>query len=689
MEDMPPKARDEEAEGEGEKIAAAEAKEWGHAEGMPLEEVQVDAMYDGVVTNVGKYGVFVDFGAVKDGLLRVPIKIGRAFKRGMEVKGLSVLSCDAEAGKVVLQMDEEHLPDPPPKKKPPAGGGTQGDGKRGGGQPRQPREWGHEGAVPLEELSKGDKFEGTVTNVSPSGVFVDIGAVRDARLSVPARIGRRFRIGDVVQDVTLESVDVEQGRMAAILPDPEAAVQDLPPKERATPKPKAAPKPKAKGKSKAKAKAKSQAARAKLPAKEVDYVALEDLKVGAVVDGVVCKKTPYDIFVDIGVGKDAKLQVPRKIGADIKKGDELIGMRVEYVDIDDLKIAVTIEDPEIQGEEEVSRPPLRKTGRGAARRTASEPPVSRGSGGGRGGGAAPAARQQQAAVVAQPTAKKRAGSARPKAAAATAPEPKGRHPNGLPVKRFRPGGIADGVVTRVTTNGVFINIGAVVDGFLRLSPELAKQFQARDEVHGMVVDTVDAVNERLTLQMDEPELEEPAPAPPARGAGKAKAKAKGKAKAQAKTQAAPAGGASKDWSHPDGMQVADMELGSEMAGSVTNSGNFGVFVDVGAVKDGRLQVPRGAWRQFRKGTQLEGLVVDTVDAAAGQFTLVLPEGYELDEVEALPPKPKAAPRPKRAASAGPTTGGPAPRRLAAGASSSGGGAAKAKGKAKAAATSRS
>ena len=38
------------------------------------------------------------------------------------------------------------------------------------------REWGHEGATPLEDIQLNDDFEGTVTNVSVYGVFVDIGA---------------------------------------------------------------------------------------------------------------------------------------------------------------------------------------------------------------------------------------------------------------------------------------------------------------------------------------------------------------------------------------------------------------------------------------------------------------------------------------------------------------------------------
>merc|ERR1719350_1543592 len=125
-----------------------------------------------------------------------------------------VISCDPEDGKIVLEMDEEALPEPPPKRPPPSQSPGGKGGARSRGQSRRPRDWGHEGATQLEDMREGDVLEGVVTNVSPAGVFVDVGAVRDARLSIPARFGRRFRIGDVVQDCTIESIDLDQGRMA-------------------------------------------------------------------------------------------------------------------------------------------------------------------------------------------------------------------------------------------------------------------------------------------------------------------------------------------------------------------------------------------------------------------------------------------------------------------------------------------
>jgi len=128
---MPPKGRRKPADSG----AGAKSKEWGHPDGMDLSEIDLDAEYEGVVTNVGRFGVFVDFGAVKDGLLKVPNDIGRGFTRGMEVKSMVVESCDPDAGKVVLTVqDESLLPEPVARQRPSGGSGKGNKGGKGGGR---------------------------------------------------------------------------------------------------------------------------------------------------------------------------------------------------------------------------------------------------------------------------------------------------------------------------------------------------------------------------------------------------------------------------------------------------------------------------------------------------------------------------------------------------------------------------
>lgn len=649
---MPPKGRRRPAES-----GAGAAKEWAHPDGMDLSELDLDAEYEGTITNVGRYGVFVDFGAVKDGLLKVPVNVGRAFKRGMEVKNMVVLSCDPDAGKVVLSpQDETLLPEPAPRQRaqsvPGRGAGRGGvraalkdggsssgrGGQRSSSQPRKARDWSHSAGMSLEEIQVGELSNGVVTNVSPYGVFVDIGTVRDARLSVPAKIGQRFRIGDSITDCKIEHIDVEAERITVSLEDPEEVVKDLPPKEK--PKAKAQAKSAQRGRSSSpvsapapsRAKAQSRTKKA-APSPPSD---IAQLYVGQVVDGVVGNKGQFGIFVDIGVGKDAKLLVPMKMMSRFRRSDEICGMVVETVDVEKNQIAVTLEDPELDddGYEAPSR----------------------------GGGAA------ATKAAAKPKGKAKA-------------QPKANNPNGLPTSKFKVGHTADGVVTNIGPQGVFVDIGAVRDGVLKVPRSLAKEFRVGDEVHGMTIEAADAQSERITLSLEDPELKEdpegvlrggpppragsnessarkasrnseggrkvsPTPGPQARSQPKAQSqpKAKPKAKAQAKE--------GKSWGHPEGTPLEELEVGSACNGVVTNRGAFGVFLNIGAVKDGKLRLERDDWKKFMKGDEVEDMVIESVDIESEQILLCLTyelgDAPDLDAIEA-PRTAKAKPRPGTAA----------------------------------------
>lgn len=589
-------------------------REWGHPEGFQLTEVDLDAEYDAVVTNVGPYGVFVDFGAVKDALLKVPVAVGRGLHKGMEVNHLVVTSCDPETGKVVLSPQEStSLPEPQPRKKSAGGGGrsssapARGASKDSRPRQRKPREWGHAEATPLEELQEGESWDGTVTNVSPYGVFVDIGAVRDARLNVPARVGRRFRIGDVVPDCRVETIDVENGRVSCVLEDPEEAVRDLEPKVRVSKaKGKAAPTRQSQAiatlpKAKAKAKAKQGA------------TTIERLRVGQLVNGVVSNKGPYGIFVDIGVGKDAKLLVPKKMIPSFKRKDEIYDMRVESVDLEKVLIAVALDEPELVEEQQVA-PRVSAAGKKAAAKPKAKPK----------------AKQQKQDYS---------------------------HPNALAISSFRVGKECNGFVTKVGPQGVYVDIGAERDAILKLPRELAKQFRVDDEVHQMTIEAVDVDNARITLSLEDPELLKDEPPAPARKALATRPEAKrassapaSKAKSQPKAKPKAKGAGGKDWSHNEGTPLEELVVGSEVDGVVTNRGTFGVFLDIGAVKDGKLQLAKNQWRKFRKGDEVEQMVIDHVDLETEAITLTLP--YELGDepeeyIEQALPKPKAKPMASR------------------------------------------
>jgi transcriptional accessory protein Tex/SPT6 len=610
---------------------------------MQLADIDCDAVYDGVVTNVGRYGVFVDFGAVKDGLLKVPVKIGKGFKRGMEVQSLAVVTCEPEEGRVVLAPQEGTiLPEPPA----PSGGkgsrsgsrgariGSQGRGKSGvaalkdGGEgtkakSRKPKEWGHPDGTPLEEVHEGLSLDGVVTNVSPAGVFVDIGATRDARLNVQAKIGRRFRIGDTIPDCKVESVNAETGRVTVAVADAEEVVKDLPPKER-TKTPAAAPKAKASAKARAKSQSPtrgletSPGAKAKPRAKKGGAKSIERLRVGQAVDGFVSNKNQYGIFVDIGIGKDAKLQVPKRMTSQFQRKDEIYGMVVESVDLEKMQISVSLEDPELDD-----------------------------------------GRQAPARGLA--TAPKAAAKAKGKAKAKAKQQAEsGDHPNALPLSRFQAGRTADGVVTNIGGQGVFVDVGATRDGILKLPRAIANEFLPGDEVHGMLIEAIDSKNERVMLSLEDPELKEPGgkggsaarrKSPEAKSGGKGGGRGEAKAKAKPKAKPAAKAKQAESWGHDGGMPLEELEVGTEVSGVVTNRGSFGVFLDFGAVKDGKLRLKKDEWKKFRKGDEVESMVIENVDIDAEQVVLALtfelPDGPEElieEEPRGPPPKPKAKSR---------------------------------------------
>jgi len=80
-------------------------------------------------------------------------------------------------------------------------------------------------------------------------------------------------------------------------------------------------------------------------------------------------------------------------------------------------------------------------------------------------------------------------------------------------------------------------------------------------------------------------------------------------KAAAFQQERPDGG----WKHTGGKPVSQITVGSIVSGNVTNSSKeFGVYVNFGCEKDGRLSVPQADWKKYRVGDRIERMVVNKV-----------------------------------------------------------------------------
>merc|ERR1712137_799650 len=82
---------------------------------------------------------------------------------------------------------------------------------------------------------------------------------------------------------------------------------------------------------------------------------------------------------------------------------------------------------------------------------------------------------------------------------------------------------------------------------------------------------------------------------------------------------------SPDWSHTDGPNLDEIEIGIEVSGVVMSSSRVGVFVDFGADRNGRLLLQPNEWRKYEVGNELDRIIVDDVDVQRGLVTLALPE----------------------------------------------------------------
>lgn len=70
-------------------------------------------------------------------------------------------------------------------------------------------------------------------------------------------------------------------------------------------------------------------------------------------------------------------------------------------------------------------------------------------------------------------------------------------------------------------------------------------------------------------------------------------------------------------------------MGAEVSGVVTTVNQYGAFLDIGAIKDGRLNVSAADRKKFKRGDRVEGVIIESVDVDTGQINLMLP--YELGD----------------------------------------------------------
>jgi predicted RNA-binding protein with RPS1 domain len=281
-----------------------------------LKDLEVGMELEGNVTSIALYGVFVDIGVGRDGLVHISemsdtrinspsdlVQIG-------DTVNVRVKSLDLDARRISLTMRSQR----------------EEDDRRGGGGSRKRPEVDRER---LATLNVGDMVEGTITGLSSFGAFVDIGVGKDGLVHISELSeGRIDKPGDAVQvgethNFKLLEVDPEGSRISLSL------------------------------------------RRAQRLQK------MRDLSPGQTIEGSVSGLAAFGAFVDIGVGRDGLVHISQLSDQHVEKVEDVVSVgdsvsvRVLEVDPQSKRISLTMrsEQPadyeEEQGAEETSTPEVR------------------------------------------------------------------------------------------------------------------------------------------------------------------------------------------------------------------------------------------------------------------------------------------------------------------------------------------
>jgi transcriptional accessory protein Tex/SPT6 len=268
-----------------------------------LKDLKVGMELEGRVTSVALYGVFVDVGVGRDGLVHISemsdtrinspsdlVQIGDTVN--VRVKGI-----DVEARRISLSMRS-------PRER-------TSNGERNRNRNRRSEV----NQELLADLSVGDMVEGTITGLAQFGAFVDIGVGKDGLVHIS-----EMSEGHV--DKPEDAVQVGDCHTFKILEvDPEGTRISL-------------------------------SLRRALRLQK-----MQQLEPGQELEGTVSGMAPFGAFVDIGVGRDGLVHISQlsedrvgKVEDVVKVGDK-VTVRVLEVDSQSKRISLTMRPPEPEPEE--------------------------------------------------------------------------------------------------------------------------------------------------------------------------------------------------------------------------------------------------------------------------------------------------------------------------------------------------
>lgn len=292
----PPATDGEEVATEPSGASFTPVEEKGETHPRRLKDLDVGMELEGRVTSVALYGIFVDIGVGRDGLVHISemsdarinspsdlVQIGDSVR-------VRIKSVDIDARRISLTMRS----------------------KRGGEEEHRGRKRAEIDHKALSSLKTGDTVDGIITGMAPFGAFVDIGVGKDGLVHISelsdSRVERPEDAVQVNQQYTFKllEIDSEGNRISLSL------------------------------------------RRAQRSQK------LQQLTPGQILEGKVSGLAEFGAFVDIGVGRDGLVHISQlsenrvdKVEDVVNVGDSIM-VRVLEVDPQSKRISLTmrLEEPE-------------------------------------------------------------------------------------------------------------------------------------------------------------------------------------------------------------------------------------------------------------------------------------------------------------------------------------------------------
>ncbi|WP_028459420.1 S1 RNA-binding domain-containing protein [Chloroflexus sp. Y-396-1] len=276
-----------------------------------LKDLQPGMELEGKVTSIALYGVFVDIGVGRDGLVHISEMSDRRIETPSDVVQIGdtvkvwVKSIDPEARRISLTMRN------------PARAETPRRARQSQPQPQPPRRQEID-REKLAALRVGDVVEGVITGFAPFGAFADIGVGKDGLIHVSELAEGRVekpedavKIGERYQFKILE-IDGEAARISLSL------------------------------------------------RRALRTQRMQQLEPGQILEGTVSGIAPFGAFVDIGVGRDGLVHIsalaPHRVAKveDVVKVGDKVTVKVLGIDQQSKRISLTMRLEEEQPTTETS-----------------------------------------------------------------------------------------------------------------------------------------------------------------------------------------------------------------------------------------------------------------------------------------------------------------------------------------------